>query len=101
MCVLVIIMSKWGLDPEEHAPSISKENSGRCGPVFPCGGFAPESLSGVSELCSGVDTIKDQSELSRGDNPVSRTEVFSLGTHQTDGIQITVFIPVSSHYTLG
>lgn len=71
---LLLHMRKWGLDTEKHSPSISKENSGPCGTMFPWGGFALESCAGVTELWSGMDTVKDKSELSPSDNPVSKTE---------------------------
>lgn len=35
-----------------------------------------------------MESVKDKSELSPGDNPVSETD----GRHQTDGIQISVFL---------
>lgn len=65
---------KWDSIPEEHAPSIRKENTGPCGTMFPWGGFALESCAGVAELWSGVDTMKDKPELSPCDNPVSNIE---------------------------
>lgn len=47
---LLLHTRKLGFDPEKHAPSISKENNGPCGAVFPLGGFALGSCAGVTEL---------------------------------------------------
>lgn len=46
---LLLHTRKWGLVPEKHA-SISKENTGPCGTMFPLGGFALESYTAVTEL---------------------------------------------------
>lgn len=57
-----------GLGPEEHAPSISKENSGLLWSRVSMRWFL---CAGAAELSSGMDTIRSKAELSLGDNPVS------------------------------
>lgn len=83
--LVIIIHEEMGLW-KKHAPSVSKENSGLCGTMFPWDGFASESCAGVTELWSGMDIIKDKSELNCGDNHVSNT-----GFSPWEDIRLMVF----------
>lgn len=70
--------------------------------MFPWGDFALESCAEVTELWSGMDTIKDKSELSLGDKPVSKTRGILYGnTSDRWNSDNCFFILMTSHYTMG